>query len=394
MPWLALAAVAVYAAALVAHTVNWPFTDDYFATLRFLIDWQSVPGWHDRLARILAPHNEHRLVLNHLVEWLDMALFGQIHFGHMVVVGNLLWGTAIAALIVQGRRAQMSWLELTPAIILGCALSHHDLMIWAMASLQQYGQILLCVLAAWAVTQNRWAWGLLAAVMAAGTGGGGFAVFPALALFSAVRREWTRAGATLLVMALLLLAHLQTLPSAATGGDTVQHALRHPLDAAAYMLCFLGSVAKSTQASIALGLLTMLSLGWLIFKEDALRRQPFFVVVCLWLLTSAALAASARLSLGIDQARSTRYTPHAITLILCIGMLGISLSRGAEQRKLRWRCWAALCVTLWLAWLAHGWKQQAQQAESMRMRAHIGPPSLEVAQEILVQARLAGVFQP
>lgn len=394
MPWLALAAVGVYAAALMAHTVNWPFTDDYVATLRFLIDWQSAPGWHDRLARIFAPHNEHRLVLNHLVELLDMASFGQIHFGHMVVVGNLLWGMAIAALIVQGRRAQMSWLELTPAIILGCALSHHDLMIWAMASLQQYGQILLCVLAAWAVTQNRWAWGLVAAVMAAGTGGGGFAVFPALALFSAARRQWTHAAATTLVMALLLAAHLQTLPSGAPGGGPLQHALNHPLEAAAYMLCFLGSVGKSTQVSIILGLLAMLSLGWLIWREDALRRQPFFVVVCLWLLTSAALAALARLSLGVDQARSTRYTPHAITLILCIGMLGVSLSRSPEQRKRRWRCWAALCVTLWLTWLVHGWKQQAQQADSMRMGGHIAPPSLEVAQEILAQARRAGVFQP
>jgi len=390
---LAITALFVYVLALSQHTVNWPFTDDYLATLQFLIDWQTRPALLDRLERILAPHNEHRLVLNHVFELIDLTAFGQVSFAHMVVIGNFLWASAVAAMLWQGRHAGLSWGELSPAIILGCTLSHHDLMIWAMASLQQYGQILLCVLAAWAASRDKWLWSLIAAVMAAAAGGGGFAVFPAVAICFAARRHWMRAGATLVLMCLLLLAHAQSLSIAQAEGSRIQHALQHPLQAAAYALCFLGSVGKSTQASIALGLLTVLSLGWLMWREDAIRRQPFFVIVCLWLLFSAALAALARLSLGVDQARSTRYTPHAITLLMSIGMLSVSLARTTNQRQIRWRCWATLCLILWLTWLGHGWRQQAQQAEALRMRTHIAPPSAEVAHQILEDARRAGVFQ-
>lgn len=393
-PALALLAVMVYGAALLSHTVNWPFTDDYPATLGFLIDWQSTTNTQERLQRWVTAHNEHRLIFSHLVELADVAAFGQVNFAHLVVVGNLCWVLAILVLMLAGREAQLSWTELAPVAILGFALSHHDLMIWAMGSLQQYGQILFCLLAVWSAAKGRWIWSLALALMAAGAGGGGFAVFPALALCFMVHKQWLRAAAALLILGMSLNWHMQDLSAATQGHGRVLQVLQHPLEAAGYVLCFLGSVGKSTQASIALGSMSVLGLAWLLLREDAMRRQPFFATVALWLLTCGVLAAISRLQLGVDQARSTRYTPYAIVLISSIGSLAVSLATDPAQRRLRWRIWAAVSALLWATWLVHGWRQQAHQADAMRAHAHVTPPSREIAQQMLNEAERAGVFSP
>ena len=391
---LASLAAIVYVSALLRHSSNWPFADDYHATLLFLIDWQSLSSWADRLALLFRPHNEHRLVFNHLVELTDVALFGQVHFDHMVLVGNLCWALALGLLLRAGRRAGLAWQEMSPAVLLACTLSHHDLMVWAMGSLQQYGQILFCLLAAWAASRDRFAWSLVAASAAAGAGGGGFAVFPALAVCWASRRQWARAGLTLLLMAVWLFLHTRHLPAAAQGAGRLAGLLSHPLEALGYMTCFLGSVGKSTQASIALGALQLGCLGWLLLREDAMRKQPFFSMVALWLLTSAMLAALARFDLGIGQARSTRYTPHAITLLMATGLLAISLANTAAQRSMRWRCWAALATILWATWLLHGWKQQSRHHEAVTSGQRTGLPSPHEAHRVLEAARSRGVFVP
>lgn len=391
-PALALLAAVVYGAALFSHTVNWPFTDDYPATLGFLIDWQSTTNTQERLQRWVTAHNEHRLIFSHLIELADVAAFGQVNFAHLVVVGNLCWAMAILVLVLAGRQAQLSWSELMPVAILGFALSHHDVMIWAMGSLQQYGQILFCLLAIWTAAKGRWIWSLAIALMAAGAGGGGFAVFPALALCFMAHRQWLRAAVALLILGVILHWHVRDLSAATQGHGRVLQVLQHPLEAAGYVLCFLGSVGKSTQASIALGSMSVLGLAWLLLREDAMRRQPFFATVAVWLLTCGVLAAISRLQLGVDQARSTRYTPHAIVLISAIGSMAVSLATDPAQRRLRWRAWAMLSVLLWAMWLVHGWRQQAHQADAMRTHAHTTPPSREMAQHILDEAERVGVF--
>jgi len=391
---LAVLGAVVYVTAVIRHSTNWPFADDYHATLLFLIDWQSLTAWPERLALLFRPHNEHRLVFNHLIELTDVAVFDQVHFGHMVAVGNLCWGLALLVLLLAGHRAGLAWLDMAPAILLASILSHHDLMIWAMGSLQQYGQILFCLLAAWAASRKHFGWSLVAASAAAGTGGGGFAVFPALALCWASRAQWGKACLTLLLLSLWLFLHTHNLTAASQGTDRLATLLAQPIHALGYMACFLGSVGKSTQASILLGTLQIFCLGWFLMREDALRRQPFFSMVALWLLTSAALAALARLDLGIAQARSTRYTPHAIAFLMAIGLLGLSLATTEAQRKLRWRCWAVVSTLLWATWLVHGWKQQSQQHEALLARQHSGEPPQEEATRLLEAARAHGVFHP
>lgn len=394
--WLATAvlASAVYLAALISHTVNWPYTDDHTATLGFLLDWHSLTTWQERLARLLEAHNEHRLIFNHLVELADVSLFGQVHFGHMVIVGNLCWALALATLVHKGRLAHMSWAEVAPLVTLGCALSQHDLMIWAMGSLQQHGQLAFGLLAAWAASQGRWVWSQLAALMAAGTGGGGFALFPALALFSLVRGHRVQAALSVALLLVCLSLHTSHLPMASEGSARLWHAIQHPLQAIGYTLCFLGSVGKSTQFSIVLGATLVCALMHGVWREKAMHKQPFFTMVAIWMLTCAALAALSRLQLGVDQARSTRYTPHAIVFLCSVGMLGVTLAPTPWQRQVRWRAWAGLCLLLWAVWLVHGWRQQADQAQALRDRRHVAPPSAEVAHQILLEAGRHGIFSP
>lgn len=394
--WLVMAGVAAtaYVAALIGHTVNWPFTDDHTATLGFLLDWHSLSTWPERLARLVAAHNEHRLVFNHLVELADVWLFGQVHFGHMVLVGNACWAAALATLLQRGRSAQLSWTEVAPVVVLGCTLSHHDLMVWAMGSLQQYGQLAFGLLAAWAASQGRWGWSQLAALMAAATGGGGFALFPALILFSLVRKHWVQAAMSGALLVVCLGLHVHNLPATAEASGRSWQVMQHPLQAMGYTLCFLGSVGKSTQFSIVLGATLVLALAWLIWREKAMQRQPFFTIVAIWLLTCAVLAAMSRLQLGLGQARSTRYTPHAIILLCCVGMLGTALAPTLRQRQIRWRAWAGLSLLLWALWLMHGWREQAEQTTALRNREHITPPSAEVAQHLLEEAGRRGIFSP
>jgi hypothetical protein len=391
---LAGIAVVIYCLALLIHSINWPFTDDHVATLGFLMRWLEAQTWTDKLNALLAPHNEHRLILNHLIELADVAVFGQINFTHMVVVGNMFWALAICMLIHAGRLAGQRGVDLVPTVLLGTTLSPHDLMVWGMGSLQQYGQILCCLLALRAASLGHLCWSLIAALTAAGAGGGGFAVFPALALCWVSRRAWQQMALTLLVWALLLVVHVESLPENMNGTNRITTLLSHPLDAVAYALCFIGSVGKSTQVALVLGALQLIAAGFWLLRVDALRRQPFFVSVVVWILTSAAFAAASRLDLGVDQARSTRYTPHSIVSLSAVGMLALSLASTNLQRQ-RWR-WVSLTVSflLWVTWLGHGWHQQSRQHDALMRREHIAPPSKAEADRLLQAAQRLGVFDP
>lgn len=387
-------ALAGYLAVVARNTVEWPYGDDFESTLRFLAVWAQGDG-ATRLRALVTPHNEHRLVFNHLVEALDLTLFGRIHLSHMVAVGTLAWLLCILLIWDGGRRAGLSMQERVPAILILSAFSHHELMTWAMGSLQQYGQLLWCLLALHAATRQRFALSCLAFVAAVFTGGGGFALAPCLVLHWALRRDAARTAATVALTLLLAWVWFAVLPPFEPHRTaSLSAALAAPQRLVAYALCFIGSAGKSTQAAVAVGAAQLGLVAWLGWRSRVLGTHPFLSLTLLFVAVSAGLAALARMHLGLDQARSSRYTEYALVSLASLCMLHLAATDDAATRQRRWRVWMGLAALVWLLWAAHGSHQLADKRRLLERRDVVSAAPAEAVQQDLREALRLGVFRP
>ncbi|WP_332369500.1 hypothetical protein [Spirosoma telluris] len=90
-----------------SYAVNIPKWDDHVlkAFLYNLDKESSVTG---KIYELFRQHNEHRIVYDRIITWLDFHLFGKFSYRHLMVVGNLsLLGLIAIFGLVLGQSATM-----------------------------------------------------------------------------------------------------------------------------------------------------------------------------------------------------------------------------------------------------------------------------------------------
>ena len=149
-----IACFGIYVWAVLRYTVNMPYWDDYGAILNFLNNYVNS-SFFEKLKLIFSQHNEHRIVFNRLIEIAQYKLFGEVNFLYLIIIGNFGWGLVILLLWNYTKKSSCSLLLFTPVIFFMLTFVHFELMTWAMASLQQYYQILFSLLAIYFMVTNK-----------------------------------------------------------------------------------------------------------------------------------------------------------------------------------------------------------------------------------------------
>ncbi|MCY7359661.1 MAG: hypothetical protein LH609_19840, partial [Rudanella sp.] len=190
--------------------VNVPKWDDH-ALKAYLFYSDQETTFTGKIYQLFRQHNEHRIVLDRFVTWLDFNLFGRLNYLHLMILGNasLLGLLAIfgAVLFLSFRgtsgptmrnpdgvttSGSFTWLHYLPPIaFLLFNLSSWENAFWGMAALQNFSVVLFVI---WAIyilsfTQNLTG-AVILAILATLTSGNGILIWPIGAVLLALQRRF------------------------------------------------------------------------------------------------------------------------------------------------------------------------------------------------------------
>lgn len=314
-------------------------SDDFLAILNFSLAWSAQPPGFSRVLEVIASqHNEYKLVVEHAVVAIDLALTGHVHFGLLIWTGNLMllgvgylfWKNFFPELDLPQRLMLFA-----PAAWLLFQLNYVENFDWAMCGLQTL-PVLLFTLAGlhFLLRTHRGSLGLAcgSAVLGCLSSGNGFLMAPVgIVLLLRARRLratalWT--GAYLFALAVYLYQYHRFLHPEYEQGIPFSHKVL-------FYLSFLGAAAENMHhvpirnASTCLGALICGAVA-LACWHGFHREHPFLFWTAVWCLLTAAVATEARIGEGMAVALTLRYKVYSdLLLIFCYG-LGVSVVRSSR----------------------------------------------------------------
>ena len=150
---LLLTAIVGFWTAWATYATNVPKWDDHVLRY-FLFKLDQETSFSGKIHQFVRQHNEHRIIYDRLIAWLDYHLTGKMNFVHLMFVGNLslLGLLTVFGLVLShtddgqrsafNRQSVLNWraglVYLPPVAFLLLNLSQWENMFWGMAALQNF----------------------------------------------------------------------------------------------------------------------------------------------------------------------------------------------------------------------------------------------------------------
>ncbi len=338
------------------YDINMPILDDYDAVLGWMHQFLYSNALHEKFLLLFQQHFEHRIVFDYLTELLCFLLLHKINFVFLSFVGSAGLFGIVAVVLYAGRKAGLSYFELIPVPFLLLTLSQHELICFAMASLQQYWQLFfdvssLSVLVRFQTKPGLAAAGLLA-VAASFSGGGGLLVFLVGLLCLLFSRRWRALVFWSILAAITCYVFFVALHYQRTPADRISYACAraHPLNSIAFSIRFIGNFAHSSTQAAIFGVIAIIA-GSVLAVRSFAKKQQVFIYVLLFVWLSACLVSLDRNVMGPQAALSSRYTIYSLLGLAQIYIMLISTA----PSKFFQRVWAfagiAISIALYSSWV-------------------------------------------
>lgn len=153
--------------------VNFPLGDDWDAILNFINEWIATGPYSEKINLLFSQHNEHRLVFGRFVTLIYWKVFGVVNFKAIALFGNIAWIGLFIFLVNIAKRADFSVFETCAISYLFFNFANWDLILWSMAAVQQYSQLLFSIISIWFCIKNKILLSLAMYALAVFTGAGG-----------------------------------------------------------------------------------------------------------------------------------------------------------------------------------------------------------------------------
>lgn len=348
---LAAAAAALLSSAFIALAITGsarmytpvPFWDMWGATLGFYVSVTDGASW-----LWWAQHNEHRIVLSRLLFWLDYELFGGLSvfllvMNYIIVALSVLlfWRISRDRLADEPERRTLLFFTTCFLIAWLYQWMQHENLAWAFQSQFFLAQLLPLSAFYWLhrAAANANAYGVflgacLLGVASAGTMANGILALPLMAVYALITRMrlWQLLVLVLLSMATLAL-YFHDYQSPAYHGSVTDALLRQPLQVSHFVLLYLGTPFFNLLGRGDIGGVVavassvfMATIALLFLVRGAKNPQHHTLVLALvfgiiYLAGTALGTAAGRVSFGVLQAVSFRYTTPALMAWACVLLL-------------------------------------------------------------------------
>ncbi|OZI09395.1 hypothetical protein BWI93_04380 [Siphonobacter sp. BAB-5385] len=316
-----------YFSLLHTYALNIPKWDDH-GLRAFIERVESAETLGQVFQAFWRQHNEHRIVYDRIISFLDYTLTGKLNFVHLMWVGN---ASLLLLLVVWGKALQpyRSLAYLLPLPFLLFNLSQWENMYWGMAALQNFSVVAWVACGLYALSYHRtlgWAigWGILAGI----TSTNGLLLWPigAVLLFlrSSRKKAWLWTGLGILFWILYFLHYNKT-------EQPTQPVTNKVLTFIRSVLLFSGSVAeplwprKSTLVVLATGALLVLAalgmttqLSWKAWRLKLTSLDTFLLGMLAFVGGTTVMVAIGRM--GFDEATfmTSRYKIYTILLTMLV----------------------------------------------------------------------------
>lgn len=326
VPGFLVATPAIFFCVVAVRTsLNIPQLDDYHALLEFMNNLLKLPGLSSKLMYLVhAQHNDHKLVFEHAVVWLQYELFGQVNIRILCLTGDaffLLLGLLLWKMFLPKRRDLASRLTLfIPVSWLLFQLEYHETLNWAESGLSNPTVIVFSFAAIYLLLQpsrRAFCGALLCYLAAVGSLTSGFLLVPIGLLILAINRQFARTAVWLTVAGAsiaIYFTHYTAVVTAARYPSLFSRLLHlNPV----YAICFMGNAANLPMPSLVLGGLLCLFFGWMVFRGYPHKNPLVSYCVLLLLLTSIGVAGI-RTELGMEQFLTSRYTLFSALFLIFV----------------------------------------------------------------------------
>lgn len=389
-----LAAFLVYGLVVYRYAFNFPYLDDFDAILRFSSQYSLTNGV-DSLLMLLDQHNEHRVFLTHFFTLITLKTFGKINFSVLIFLGNLGWLLVIFVFWRYAKQHTISFFEFLPIPIVLLSFSHWGMMTWAMTSIQQYWQILFCLLCIYNLCSGRYFFTALFFVLAIFTSGGGLVLAPIIALYFLIRRQWMQAIFAFVLISTLLFIYFYALPYSPPGASKLFDSITHPLRFFAFFFGFLGGAFNFSLigpfsyicAGVTLFCLATRNSLQIYLQNDFISWTLGFILMC------ALLGSINRSDLGIESGGASHYSVYSLLFICCLYIFTMMhIKIGVGRKKIYCYC-LTLAIALYGYW---AWKAPFYLEDRHHLLKHgyLIYPDEQVAKAILKKAQDLKLFIP
>lgn len=336
----------IYSKTLYSHAVNIPFYDDYDAILGFLNKWKHLT-FENKIYSLLDQHNEHRILSSRIIYASYYSLFGNINFNHLLLIGNLQLGfiAILVVIIFFDQLREIYGLFIFVVSICLFDLSSYENSIWTMASIANYGVILLFLMSVYSYSKrNRYL--LLIAVLChlaciLSNGNGAIAGF-SIILFNLLNRDKIK---TIIASALTIIGLYFYFYNYHSSNMNLSNL--NPIGILAFFIKFFGShfcYNSIIRVIITIGSFIIIS-KWLIFPIDKtlisrLYKNPKVLTLLFFIIASVSITAIFRAQ-GNNGAGSysSRYLIYAHLYTIVIFIITILLSKNRMIRELLSLSW-------------------------------------------------------
>lgn len=331
----------------------------------FLFSLDEETSFSGKIYQFVKQHNEHRIVYDRLVTWLDYHLTGKLNFVHLMFIGNLSLMGLVAVFgrilsqpvgVPDGsfvRGTGVNWrvglVYLPPVAFLLLNLSHWENMFWGMAALQNFTVMLWVFLAIYVLAYTRkTGLAIVLALAATLTSGNGLLVWPVGLVLLLLQTGFARKKAYLTIVQWLFWAVL------AVAGYFWQYEKppgNPPLRSSLFQfikgwLAFNGSAAEAIPVGPVVGLcvlaggicLLLVLAICLAIGRKYLHRKPlssldfFFLGAVAFLVGTSVVVAWTRTGFGFNTLITSRYKLYSLLLMVVlytylVSQAGASLKR-------------------------------------------------------------------
>lgn len=371
---LLLIAVVAFWVVWAEYATNVPKWDDHVLRA-FLFNLDQQTSFSGKIGQFFRQHNEHRIVYDRLITWLDYHLTGKLNFVHLMFVGNLslLGLLAVFGLVLSqservpktfSHRSVMDWrtglVYLPPVAFLLLNLSHWENMFWAMAALQNFTVMLWVFGAIYALAYTqKIGLALLLAVAATLTSGNGLLIWPVgfgiLLLQTIFENKASRTkllvwiGTAVAAFVLyfwgyqkppgnppLKSSFVQLLKGWLAFNGSAAEAI--PVESVVTVCVLLGGIC------LVLVLLCCLNILRKYLSREALTPLDFFFLgAAAFVIGTSAVVAWTRTGFGINTLITSRYKLYSLLLIALLYTYIVS-QIGAQLKK--WVLWSTLLFSV------------------------------------------------
>lgn len=387
-----------------------PFWDMWGATMGFYMAISDGASW-----LWWAQHNEHRIILSRLLFWLDYEFFAGLSI-FLLIMNHVLVAAAVMLFWrMSNERLHSMDASRTTRFFIGCFFiawlyqwMQHENLAWAFQSQFFLAQLLpLCAFywlhrtATCNNTNTNFVVACFWGIASAGAMANGILALPLMALYALIIRM--RLWRVLLLAALsviMLSLYFYNYQSPPHHGSTVDTLLQQPVEVVQFVLLYLGSpffnlfgrgdlgniIAMLSTCVMAAIALTFLYQGIRSPRHNTLTLALVFGIA--YLAGTALGTASGRVSFGVLQAVSYRYTTPALMAWSCVLVLGLPrlLQLGSRFPRLSSVVLAATLVMM----LNLQWQAAKPQHQLVFNRKLAG---LALTLEIQDEAQIRQVFE-